>query len=192
MLWAPDVKNWLIGKDPDSGKDRRQRRRGRAEDEMVGWHHRLNGHESEQAPGAGDGQGGLASLQSLGLQRAGHDWVTEQLRPFTHWGSKGILLFKILPLFCFPFKIYISSPFEVSLAWWGLWLQFHFSYKRLVIDCLASSLPFSHWCDLAIFLNTVFFFFVSSWRFYQCYVYFIIYVFYVLKHFMLDIYCSRF
>ena len=45
ILWAPDVKNWLIGKDPDAGKDWRQEEKGTTEDEMVGWHHRLDGHE---------------------------------------------------------------------------------------------------------------------------------------------------
>ena len=59
-LWPPDVKNWLIWKDPDAGKDWRQEEKGTTEDEMVGWHHWLNGHEFEQAPGVGDGQGGLA------------------------------------------------------------------------------------------------------------------------------------
>ena len=50
LLWPPDVKSWLIGKDPDAGKDWRQEKRV-AEDEMVGWHHRLNGHEFQQTPG---------------------------------------------------------------------------------------------------------------------------------------------
>ena len=50
VLWPPDAKNWLIGKDPDAGNDWRQEK-GMTEDEMVGWHHRLNGHEFEQAPG---------------------------------------------------------------------------------------------------------------------------------------------
>ena len=59
ILWAPDGKNWLIGKDPDAGKDWRQEQKGMTEDEMVGWHHRLNGHEFEQAPGDGEGQGSL-------------------------------------------------------------------------------------------------------------------------------------
>ena len=52
----PDAKNWLIGKDPDAGKDWRQEEKGMTEDEMVGWHHRHDGHEFEQAPGVGDGQ----------------------------------------------------------------------------------------------------------------------------------------
>ena len=58
-LWPPDVKNWLIGKDPDAGKDWRQEEKGTTEDEMVGWHHWLNGHEFEQVPGVGDGQRSL-------------------------------------------------------------------------------------------------------------------------------------
>ena len=60
ILWPPDAKNWLNGKDPDAGKDWRREEKGTTEGEMVGWHHRLNGHESEQALGVGDGQGGLA------------------------------------------------------------------------------------------------------------------------------------
>ena len=56
ILWPPDAKNWLIGKDLDAGKDWRQEEQGMTEDEIVGWHHQLNGHEFEQAPGVGDGQ----------------------------------------------------------------------------------------------------------------------------------------
>ena len=55
VLWPPDAKNWLIGKDPDAGKDWRQEEKGTTEDEIVGWHHQLYGHEFEQAPGVGDG-----------------------------------------------------------------------------------------------------------------------------------------
>ena len=53
--WPPDVKNWLIGKDPDAGKDWRWEEKRATEDEMVGWHHRLDGHEFEWTPGVGDG-----------------------------------------------------------------------------------------------------------------------------------------
>ena len=59
ILWPPDVKNWLIGKDPDAGQDWRQEEKGTAEEEMVGWHHWLNGHEFEQALGIDDRQGNL-------------------------------------------------------------------------------------------------------------------------------------
>ena len=56
ILWLLDVKSRLIWKDPDAGKDWRQEEKGKAEDEMVGWHHWFKGHEFEQAPGVGDGQ----------------------------------------------------------------------------------------------------------------------------------------
>ena len=66
ILWPPDAKNWLIGEDPDAGKDWGQEEKGTTEDEMVGWHHQLNGHEFEQAPGDGDGQGSLACCSPWG------------------------------------------------------------------------------------------------------------------------------
>ena len=75
ILWPPDVKNWLIGKDPDAGKDWRQEKKGMTEDEIVGWHHWLDGHEFEQVLGVGNWQGGLVCCR--GSQRVGHDWVTE-------------------------------------------------------------------------------------------------------------------
>ena len=65
MLWSPDVKNWLIGKHCDAGKDWRQEK-GTTEDEMVGWHCRLNGYEFEQAPWVGNGQGSLACCSPWG------------------------------------------------------------------------------------------------------------------------------
>ena len=66
IIWPPDVENWLIGKDPDSGKDWRQEEKGMTEDEMVGWHHQLDGHEFGQALGVGDGQGSLACCSPWG------------------------------------------------------------------------------------------------------------------------------
>ena len=64
ILWPPDEKNWLIGKDSDARKDWRQ------EEKMVGWHHRLGGHEFEQAPGVGDGQGGLMFCSPWGRKES--------------------------------------------------------------------------------------------------------------------------
>ena len=55
ILWPPDVKSWIIGKDPDAGKDWGQEEKGTTEDEMVGWHHQLNGHGFGWTPGVGDG-----------------------------------------------------------------------------------------------------------------------------------------
>ena len=70
ILWPPDVKNWLIGKDPDAGEDWRQEEKGMTEDEMVGWHHRLNGHEFEKTLGVGDGQEGLACYRPWGRRES--------------------------------------------------------------------------------------------------------------------------
>ena len=66
ILWPPNMKSWLIGKDPDAGKDWGQEEKGMTEDEMVGWHHWLNGHGFRQTPGVGDGQGGLVCCGSWG------------------------------------------------------------------------------------------------------------------------------
>ena len=77
ILWPPDAKNWLTGKDSDAGKDWRQEEKGITEDEMVGWHHWLDGYEFKQAPGVGDGQGGLACCSPWGRKESRHDWATE-------------------------------------------------------------------------------------------------------------------
>ena len=68
VLWPPDVENRLLGKDPDAGKDWRQQEKGMTEDEMVGWHHQLDGHEFNQAPGVGEGQGSLACYSPWGCK----------------------------------------------------------------------------------------------------------------------------
>ena len=70
ILWPPDAKNWHIGKDPDAGKDWGQEEKGMTEDEMVGWHHRLDGREFEQAPGVGDGQGCLSCYSPRGRKES--------------------------------------------------------------------------------------------------------------------------
>ena len=66
ILWPPNAKNWLIGKDPGAGKVWRQEKKATTKDEMVGWHPWLNGHEFEQAPGVSDGQGSLACCSPWG------------------------------------------------------------------------------------------------------------------------------
>ena len=68
ILWPPDAKSWLIWNDPDSGKDWRQEEKGMTEDEMVRWHHWLNGHGFGWTLGVGDGQGGLACCSSWGCK----------------------------------------------------------------------------------------------------------------------------
>ena len=76
ILWPPHVKSWLIWKDPDAGKDWRQEEKGIADDEMLGWHHWLNGHEFEQALGDGEGQGSQVSCSPWGHKESN---MTERL-----------------------------------------------------------------------------------------------------------------
>ena len=70
VLWPPHAKSWLIGKDPDAGRDWGQEEKGTTEDEMAQWHHSLKGCESEWTLGVGDGQGGLACCDSWGLEES--------------------------------------------------------------------------------------------------------------------------
>ena len=90
ILWPPDAKNWLIGKDPDAGKDWRQEEKGITEDEMVGWHHWLDGHEFEQTPGVSDGQESLvycspwAAKSQTGLSNW-TDWLTDTIYGLPWW-----------------------------------------------------------------------------------------------------------
>ena len=77
VLWPPDVKSWLIEKDPYAGRDWGQEEKGTTEDEMVGWHHWQNGHEFEWTPGVGDGQRGLACCGPQGHEESD---TTEQLK----------------------------------------------------------------------------------------------------------------
>ena len=76
ILWPPHAKSWLIGKDPDAGRDWGQEEKEATEDEMAGWHYRLDGHEFEYTLGVGDGQGGLACCDSWGRKESD---MTEQL-----------------------------------------------------------------------------------------------------------------
>ena len=82
ILWPPDVKSWFNGKDPDAGKDWRQEEKGMTKDETVGWHHRLDGHDCEQALGVGDCQGGLACCSPWGRKDSD---MTEQLNWTDSW-----------------------------------------------------------------------------------------------------------
>ena len=86
ILRPPDAKNWLTGKDSDVGKDWRQEKKWVTEDEMIGWHHQLHGHESEQALGVGDGQGTLVCCSPWGHKGS---YMTEKLnRTELNWWKK--------------------------------------------------------------------------------------------------------
>ena len=91
VLWPRDVKSWLIGKDSDAGRDWGQEEKGTTEDEMAGWHHRFDGHESEWTPGDGDGQGGLVCCDSWGRKESD---TTERLNWTEHF-KKEILSYTV-------------------------------------------------------------------------------------------------
>ena len=98
ILWPPDGRNWLTGKDPDAGKDWRQEKKGMTEDETVGWHHRLNGHEFEQALGVGDGQGSLACCSPWGRKESD---MTERLNWTDFiWFSGSVQAWILAPQLC--------------------------------------------------------------------------------------------
>ena len=105
IFWLPDVKKWLTGKDPDAGKGWRQEN-GTTEDERVGWYHRLDGREFEQAPGAGDGQGILACCSSRGHKESD---MTERLN-WTELSSKSFTAFNSY--------IHVIGPFWVDFYIW--------------------------------------------------------------------------
>ena len=85
ILWPPDAKSWLIGKDPDAKKDWGQEEKGTKEDEMVGWDHWLDGHEIEQALGVGDGPGSLACCSPWDHKELD---TTDRLNWLTDWSGK--------------------------------------------------------------------------------------------------------
>ena len=99
ILWPPDRKNWLTGKDPDAGKNWRQEEKRTTEDEMVGWHHWLDGHEFEQALGVDNGQGSLVCCSPWGYKESD---TTEQLNwwdgkyPYIHVHTTELLFWQFL------------------------------------------------------------------------------------------------
>ena len=103
ILWPPDAKNWLIWKDPDAGKDWRQKEKWITEDEMVGWHHRLDGHEFEQTPRVGDGQGSWhAAVHGVTKSQTRlSDW-TELMKESTQTLSARRIKMKQVPAKGFP------------------------------------------------------------------------------------------
>ena len=105
----PHAKSWLIGKDPDAGRDWGQEEKGTTEDEMAGWHHWLDGHESEWTPGVGDGQGGLVCCHSWGLKESDTtewlNWSESNIEsaphPISHVHCPQDLIFHKKLFYCF-------------------------------------------------------------------------------------------
>ena len=113
-LWPPHAKSWLIGKDSDARRHRGQEEKGMTEDEMAGWHHWLDGPESEWTPGVGDGQGGLACCDSWGCKESGTtERLNWQLMSLFYPQSTAWNIFLII--ICIPIMatIYGSGLFQV-------------------------------------------------------------------------------
>ena len=127
ILWLPDVKNWLIWKDPGAGKDWGQEEKGTTEDEMVGLHHRLNGHGFRWTPGVGGGQGGLVCCSSWGRKESDMNELLNWTESLSHLkiNSSSLRLQRIRPYSFFPLiLIYILSlllpPSHNSWICWNL------------------------------------------------------------------------
>ena len=118
ILWPPDVKSWVIWKDPDAGKDWGQEEKGTTEEEMVGWHHRLSGHGFGWTPGVGDGQGGLVCCGSRGRKESD---MTERLNWTELNWIPSIRLFLNLYISGFPKCICSSTT-------WVEWFVYLFSF----------------------------------------------------------------
>ena len=99
ILWSPDAKSWLISKDCDAGTDWRQEEKGTTEDEMVGWHHWLNEHEFEQAPGDGEEQGGLVCCSPWDCKELD---MTQRLKNNCRWQDFCDFIMKHCLDFCIP------------------------------------------------------------------------------------------
>ena len=103
ILWPPDAKSWLFWKDPDAGKDWGQEEKEMTEDEMVGWHHQLSGHEFGWTPGIGYGQWGLACCDSWGCRESDTtEWLNwtelKDCAPRLHYCSLAAPLLSLYPL----------------------------------------------------------------------------------------------
>ena len=141
-LWPPDAKNWLTGKDPDAEKDQRREEKGTTEDEMVRWHHRLNGHEFEQALRVGDGQGSLACFSPWGCKESD---MPERL----NW-TEDIFVYYEYPSSLSNYNLQIFSPilwivFSLSLG--VFWSANVFNFNEFLL-----SIFFIHalyfWCHI--------------------------------------------
>ena len=117
VLWPPDAKSWLIGKDPNAGKDWRQEEKGMTKNEMVGWHHRLNGHGCEQTPGDGDGQGSLACCSSWGCKGSDMtEWLNNNKRKQPPYYKSTAFWLETSATFLLLLGVLYSSQFQCLTA----------------------------------------------------------------------------
>ena len=127
VSWPPHAKSWLIGKDSDARRDWGQEEKGTTEDEMAGWHHRLDVREFEWTPEDGDGQGGLACCDSWGCKESE---TTERL----NWTEQSLASFCILLTGRVPSHFY---TFNVCCNWRqtkdSFIFVFHFAYCSFLL-----------------------------------------------------------
>ena len=112
ILWPPDAESWLIWKDPDAGKDWGQEEKGTTEDEMAGWHHRLDGHGFGWTPGVGDEQGGLACCSWWGCKESD---MTERLNWAELSGVDKVLLLCGLGFLACEMRVVICASWKWKL-----------------------------------------------------------------------------
>ena len=135
IVWPPDEKSWLIGKDPDAGKDWGQEEKGTAEDEMVGWHHWPNWLEFEQGLGVGDGQGGLACCRPWSLKVSD---MTELL----NWTELKERDWSVLPLP--PSQALLQTQDFRNKAWIALVIFFFYIVAFWTVNCHSLK---GRWCQ---------------------------------------------
>ena len=116
ILWPPHAKSWLIWKDPDAGKDWEQEEKGMTEDEMVGWHHWLDGHGFGWTLGVSDGQRGLTCCGSWGCKKSD---TTERLN-WTELNAQTGLFLKTVNFFFFFYCYGLNNP-HGQFPWWLRW-----------------------------------------------------------------------
>ena len=123
ILWPPDARSQLIGKDPDAGKEWRQDKKGMTEDEMVEWHHQYNGHEFQWTLGGGKGQGSLACHSPWGRKQSDMtEWVNSNHENEIKWNKiKGIQIRKEVKLSVFTddIKLYIERHKSRDIDKWN-------------------------------------------------------------------------
>ena len=136
ILWPPDMKNWLTGKDPYAEKNRRQKEKGMTEDEMIGWHHRLDGHEFEQALGVGVGQGTLECWSTRACRQLHKTSNWTELISILQWENQQLERLNHSP----------SSPREEEVEW---------SFSSRVLPQIPSPFHYTEFSEIYILIRLV-------------------------------------
>ena len=147
VLWPPDVKSWLIWKDPDAGKDWGQEEKGTTEDETAGWHYRLNAHEFGWTPEVGDGQRGLACCDSWGRKESD---TTERL----NWTELNWYVCYIMKsLFYYEF-IYVWKIFNFFLSLKPPYLEYiNGNIEYTLLSCAYMKYLINNFCYYSLFCS---------------------------------------